>query len=747
MRRAAISSALDALRDRRRTPFGSPASKRLRNDSDSDECDDEVSDSDPRGRLFDEVPARASVDEAGAGAERSKRARRRQPSPESAGAASDGFDEAAFIADSDSEAGDGSGSGGSEAEFSHFAFDLNRSAVRESLQTEPGLGLLASFGESDGSWSRWSREASFGWYMRFLGTFVAWRAAPEVLRKQPLSVDARAYAACIRTWEGPMVHARETLVTSQAWAGKDWVRDRLATLPALELSRPGQSTAGMRCEICERRNHPATVVVTARGIPAEYDGLKVWDAGSNGLISRAGGWEQHVPRRAPSAATASSDPAAAMSGVAETDVGTGAGEFNDGDADDGPLAGDITTRPDGVRQARWVAGRYCAERVTLFSRLVHWKMVALVAAGGEVKYWARSRMGDDASDNSALDDEEAAADGNRASPSSQDLSPAAESPPVFDDDSSDSDQSNEVGASAAPAPDGGEHDKIGGDEARQLPVLSIERLCALFRTDGWERVVAVQRGGYEALFSAARGKYSTGATSQETGDELAAASEWSDVVREFGAGTTGELVPWFEGALPRELAAGAAAQLEAMNAQPTQRAARQVQRLLPGSAPKRASGPDASPTAASAAGTGASAAAAALPGAAAEAAAASPFPRNSPNGGATAAAGEPTDLFDSESEGSSSSQDLQPPAVSHRAAGAPPRGAQVGPSPGDMSCKSGRLVGSTEGGGAGAAPARRLIRRPSGASALRRLSAGEGRARMLAGTKSRLRQQRIDIGT
>ena len=200
MRRAAISSALEALRARRRAPFGSPASKRLRSDSSSDESDGDPPDSDPRGALFEEVPARASGSKVRGNAGRAKRARPRQPSPESAGASSDDFDEAAFIAGSDSEVGDGSRSGGSDVEFSHFAFDLNRNAVRESLQAEPGLGLLASFGERDGSWSRWSREASFAWYMRFLGTFVAWRGAPEVLRSQPHSVDARAYAACIRTW-------------------------------------------------------------------------------------------------------------------------------------------------------------------------------------------------------------------------------------------------------------------------------------------------------------------------------------------------------------------------------------------------------------------------------------------------------------------------------------------------------------------------------------------------------------------
>jgi len=536
----------------RRSSAGSDASRRLRDERLAAAADSSSSDeSRAAASIYSDGPAYQSESEDEKRRRAAKRIRRRETSAlETRIPGHDASsDDDGFIVDgsSDDEGQAEEEDAAMQSGFSHFAFDLEREQARQSLELEQGLGLLAEAGEQAGSWSRWSRDESFEWYMRFLAAAVAWQMAPALLRAQPLSVDARAYICGVRKWEGPLMMAKNSLVESQAWAGKSWVKQRLESLPCLTATEDNVGLASHRCEICERRNHPASVQLVARGLPASYDGNKVWDAAVS-LGDSTGGrpWESFIPRgdRHSNSSTAASGvarghatggAAASTTGQAAayrctaldqvTGPGGGAGSSDEASESASEsdaaevLPGDLVD-DGGVLTAKWKAGKFCAYRVTLFSQLVHWKMTALVRAAGVITSAASMvTTSDDAGSE-----------------------PRGAPPAVFEDET-DSDGAASAGKSS---PRG------------ELDVLTVAELHAVFSTPEWRDAVRAQRALFEALMTAAQGNYAVHAASVDAVVTLSQEAAWSCVLEDLGRHLSRDFIPTFSRGLPAQLACSAA---------------------------------------------------------------------------------------------------------------------------------------------------------------------------------------------
>lgn len=445
-RRRSTSRALALLKARRRSADSQDA-RRLRDEQIA--AGSSSGSSEPEeGDMFVEGRAESTDSEQRRLRRRREHAATRQAQKHDGhGALSDVGD---FIVDSDEEEeedddADGMTSAAAPA-FSHFAFDMVRDADREIERGQPGLGLLQAFGEKDGAWSSWSRRRSFDWYLRFLASAIAWRLAPALLRLQPETVDARAYAACVRTWEGSLVHVKESLVASQAWSGKEWVRQRLDRLPLFEASTHSHTLGAVRCEICERRNHPASVLLRVSGSPAAYDGPAVWDRGAAGTGSAGFAWERKVPRGAP-------PPPGAGDGGREDlpPLGGDAAEEADwGEAVPAAnavalLPGDVAVGRDGVARAAWRAGRFCALRVSLYSRLVHWKVAAMARVADVVWRWAVAP--DALEDEDGEDEDEDADEEQRKATAGHAVGKATV---IFDDEEDEDDEQDSKDAVTAP---------------------------------------------------------------------------------------------------------------------------------------------------------------------------------------------------------------------------------------------------------------------------------------------------------
>jgi hypothetical protein len=232
----------------------------------------------------------------------------------------------------------------------HAALLMQQHHMDDEAWRHPGIGLLKLCNEPDEAWRSWPREVVFDWYCRFLALAVRFQGVPDFLRTHNKSADARCYAFCVRAWEAPMLQARDTLVASQAWYNNDEIVVPVRSFPVLTVRASKGGFGGIRCEICNRKHHQASKTVKLSRATQGYNAAELWDNQTCRHGVSEAGWEESIPR-------VSSLPTA---------------EGADSDSDE---AADVTAASNAA--ITWKAGRFCAFRLLLYSRAIHWKLMAL----------------------------------------------------------------------------------------------------------------------------------------------------------------------------------------------------------------------------------------------------------------------------------------------------------------------------------------------------------------------------------
>ena len=303
--------------------------------------------------------------------------------------------------------------GGKRGKGAEFYLSVNAAMAREeeSQASAPGLLLAASLGlrglaSAGGSGRRPMNPAlTFDAWLRCLAAALCTRdGGRAALHETPGSDDACLWAVARKAVETPLCAARDSLAASAAW-GRAAVESVYA-LPFFEASdllaaADGPSGAAGDCAVCNRRGHPATWRVRMFGSAVDAAALYGESAGAAPGVRALALRASAVAAAAPASARVSRSPLSAAARV-RADFWSDA----------------ILLGAHAPYAAEFAAGRFCRQRLELFSALTHFKhhallvvgdlvrerLAQLAAEGGRRRQKGTNDNGDDSNDDNCDDD-------------------------------------------------------------------------------------------------------------------------------------------------------------------------------------------------------------------------------------------------------------------------------------------------------------------------------------------------------
>jgi len=323
-------------------------------------------------------------------------------------------DEDEYGSDDDEEAED------EDPGFSHAAFDNARAVEAEAQEEEEGLGIAAAMGLdvavlSGGILTMDRRQGFDAWCRYMVAALCTPDAARGVLHDTPACADARLWQAARRSVERSLCGARDSLAGSTAW--RPDVRAALGCLPFFEAFQESEHASaaaadglGGDCTVCGRSGHPATWFVKMTGPAVDVALLYGEEAaavgggtsakpahayGGSGGSGSARGQLTLTVRGGDSSGSGKSGSHRNGSGRRASTAGLGSpssvgasssGGFARGDYwSDGLLLGRHA-----VYEVEFPAGRFCRQRLELYSALLHFKHRLALLLSDVVRRWLAS---------------------------------------------------------------------------------------------------------------------------------------------------------------------------------------------------------------------------------------------------------------------------------------------------------------------------------------------------------------------
>jgi hypothetical protein len=321
---------------------------------------------------------------------RSRGRRRAEPEYE---AADDDEDE--YGSDDDEEAEDG------DPGFSHAAFDNARAVEAEAQEEEEGLGIAAAMGLdvavlSGGILTMDRRQGFDAWCRYMVAVLCTPDAARGVLHDTPACADARLWQAARRSVERSLCGARDSLAGSTAW--RPDVRSALGCLPFLEAfqesehaSAAGADGLGGDCTVCGRSGHPATWFVKLTGPAVDVALLYGEEAAAVGGGTCGSGSARGQLTLTVRGSDSSASGSNKNRGHRASTAGLGSPCSTEARSSGGNYWGDgLLLGRHAVYEVEFPAGRFCRQRLELYSALLHFKYRLALLLSDVVRRWLAS---------------------------------------------------------------------------------------------------------------------------------------------------------------------------------------------------------------------------------------------------------------------------------------------------------------------------------------------------------------------